>query len=107
MVGEPGAKRATAYKGVSGGLAHRFRPQRLEITHFVTISVDVFCCFSCISTLIYPTQNRLFSQQVPLACLVVVVAGFLPIIMMFTVHIKVFCSILVRLNTKQLDGPIP
>ena len=46
MGGEPGAKRATAYKGGSGGLAHRFRPQRLEITHFVTISVDVFCCFS-------------------------------------------------------------
>ena len=85
--------------GVRGGEAPRFRPQRLEITHFVTISVMFFYYFSCISPLIYPTQNPL-SQQVPLACLVVV-GGFLHIIMMFSVHIKVFCSIVVRLNTKQ------
>ena len=60
MGGEPGAKRATAYKGGSGGLAHRFRPQRLEITHFVTISVMFFVVFHAFHHLFTPPKTASF-----------------------------------------------
>ena len=65
--GGPGGLPPVLGHGVQGGVrevAPRFRPQRLEITHFVTISV-MFCCFSCISPLIYPT---LFPNRSRLDC---------------------------------------
>ena len=40
----------------------------LGINSFCDRFSHVFCGFSCISQPIYPTQNPLFPQQVPLAC---------------------------------------
>ena len=44
MGGEPPGL-GHSIQGGSGGLAPRFTPQRLEITHFVTISVMFFVVF--------------------------------------------------------------
>ena len=49
-------------QGGSGGACPWFRPQHLELTHFVT-GCYVFCGFSCISQPIYPTQNPLFPNR--------------------------------------------
>ena len=48
---------ATAYKGGSGGLAPRFRPQRLELTHFVTGSVMFFVVFHAFRNLCTPPKT--------------------------------------------------
>ena len=85
--------------GELGGEAPRFRPQRLEITNFVTISVMFFVVFHAFHHLFTPPKTPSFPTGP--ASLFGGCRGFLHIIMMFTVHIKVFCSIVVRLNTKQ------
>ena len=59
------------------GLAPQFRPQRLELTHFVTGSVIFFCGFSRISQPIYtPPKTPLFPTGP--ASLLVVIRGFPP-----------------------------
>ena len=63
-------------QGGSGGLAPRFRPQRLELTHFVT-GCYFFCGFSCISQPIYTPPKTPFFPTGP-ASLLVVIRGFPP-----------------------------
>ena len=55
-----------AVQGGSGGLAPRFRPQRLELTHFVTGSVMLF--------VVFPAFHHLFTP--PKTPFLVVVGGF-------------------------------
>ena len=55
-------------QGESGGLAPLFRPQHLELTHFVTGSVMFFVVFHAFFATYIPHPKPSFSQQVPLAC---------------------------------------
>ena len=72
MGGEPGGEAPrfrpwrTMVQGGSRGLAPLFRPQRLELTHFVTGSVMFFVVFHAFRNLAYigyPTQNPLFPNR--------------------------------------------
>ena len=78
-----------AYKGGSGGLAPwfrpprtrgvrgacpRFRPQRLELTHFVTGSVNFFVVFHAFRNLYTPPKTPFFPTGP--ASLLVVIRGF-------------------------------
>ena len=56
-----------AYKGGSLGLAPRFRPQRLELTHFVTGSVMFFVVFHTFHNLYTPPKTP-FIPTGPAAC---------------------------------------
>ena len=71
-----GSRGVRAYKGGSGGLAPWFRPQRLELTHFVTGSVMFFVVFHAFCNL-YTPPNTPFFPTGP-ASLLVVIRGFLP-----------------------------
>ena len=86
---------ATAYKGGSGGLAPRFRPQRLELTHFVTGSVMFFVVFHAFRNLAYiPHPKPPFSQQVPLACWWL--SGVFPHILLILEH-KIGCFVVLSM----------
>ena len=85
--------------GVRGACPSQFRTQRLEITHYVTILVMFFVVFHAFHHLFTAPKTPSFPTGP--ASLFGGCRGFLHIIMMFTVHIKVLCSIVVRLNTKQ------
>ena len=73
-------------QGGSGGLAPppRFRPQRLELTHFVTGSVTFLVVFHAFRNLYIPHPKPPFSQQVPLACWWL--SGVFPIILLILEH---------------------
>ena len=61
-------------QGGSGGLAPRFRPQRLELTHFVTGSVNFFVVFYAFHNLYTPPKTPFFPTGP--ASLLVVIRGF-------------------------------
>ena len=63
-------------QGGSGGLAPRFRPQRLELTHFVTGSVMFFVVFHAFRNLYTPPKTPFFPTGP--ASLLVVFRGFPP-----------------------------
>ena len=58
------------------GLAPRVRPQRLELTHFVTGSVIFFVVFHAFRNLYTPPKTPLFPTGP--ASLLVVIRGFPP-----------------------------
>ena len=58
------------------GLAPRFRPQRLELTHFVTGSVNFFVVFHAFRNLYTPPKTPFFPTGP--ASLLVVIRGFPP-----------------------------
>ena len=60
--------------GGFGGLAPRFRPQRLELTHFVTGSVIFFVVFHAFRNLYTPPKTPFFPTGP--ASLLVVIRGF-------------------------------
>ena len=68
--------KGTAYNGGPGGLAPRFRPQRLELTHFVTGSVNFFVVFHAFRDLYTPPKTPFFPTGP--ASLLVVIMGFPP-----------------------------
>ena len=87
---------ATAYKGGSGGLAPRFRPQRLELTNFVTGSVMFFMVFHAFRNLLYiPHPKPPLSQQVPLACWWF--PGVFPHILLILEH-KIGCFVVILMG---------
>ena len=59
-----------------GGVAPRFRPQRLELTHFVTSSVMFFVVFHAFRNLYTPPKTPFFPTGP--ASLLVVIRGFPP-----------------------------
>ena len=73
-------------QGGSWGLAPRFRPQRLELTHFVTGSVMFFVVFHAFRSLYTP-----FFPTGP-ASLLVVIRGFPPHIIDTRAQNRVVCS---------------
>ena len=70
-------------QGGSGGLAPRFRPQRLELTHFVTGSVNFFVVFHAFRNLYTPPKTPFFPTG-PLACWWL--SGVFPIILLILEH---------------------
>ena len=62
--------------GGPGALPPRFRPQRLELTHFVTGSVMFFVVFHAFRNLYTPPKTPFFPTGP--ASLLVVIRGFPP-----------------------------
>ena len=63
-------------QGGSGGFAPRFRPQRLELTHFVTGSAMFFVVFHAFCNLYTPPKTPFFPTGP--TSLLVVFRGFPP-----------------------------
>ena len=63
-------------QGGFGGLAPQFRPQRLELTHFLTGSVMFFVVFHAFRNLYTPPKTPFFPTGP--ASLLVVIRGFPP-----------------------------
>ena len=76
--------------GGPGGEA-RFRPQRLELTHFVTGSVNFFVVFHAFRNLYTPPKTPFFPTG-PLACLWL--SGVFPHILLILEH-KIGCFVVV------------
>ena len=73
-LGGPGGGLGHRVQGGSGGLAPRFRPQRLELTHFVTGSVNFFVVLHAFCNLYTPPKTSFFPTGP--ASLLVVIRGF-------------------------------
>ena len=92
-------------KGGPGLAPPRFRPQRLELTHFVTGSVMFFVVFHAFRNLYIPHPKPPFSQQVPLACWWF--SGVFPHILLILEHkIGCFVVILMIFHCKSRCGCI-
>ena len=86
------------------GLAPRFRPQCLELTHFVTGSVMFFVVFHAFRNLYTPPKTPFFTTGP--ASLLVVIRGFPHILLMLEHKIGCFVVISMVFHCKSRCGCI-